>query len=86
MVVGDTGYGGAASTFQTKPNLAYTGAAIVTIEDQTFPKCCIYTADTGGSTVLCSELISQINAAIAAQEESTNIDGNYILLVARTDC
>uniref|UniRef100_A0A7S4W9X9 Carboxyvinyl-carboxyphosphonate phosphorylmutase n=1 Tax=Ditylum brightwellii TaxID=49249 RepID=A0A7S4W9X9_9STRA len=86
MVDGDTGYGGAANIRRTIRGLACAGAAAVTIEDQTFPKRCTYAAGTGVSTVPRSESMSRINAAIAAREEAKNIDGNDILLVARTDC
>lgn len=61
-------------------------AAAVTIEDQVFPKKCTYAAGDGVRVVSRSECRDRIRAALAARDEARNVDGNDIMIVARTDC
>ena len=64
----------------------YVGAAAVTIEHQFFPKTYMYAAGEGVKVVSFEECRDRIKVAIAARDEARMIDGNHILIVARTDC
>jgi 2-methylisocitrate lyase-like PEP mutase family enzyme len=86
IVDGDTGYGGTMNIRRTIRSFASTGAAAVTIEDQMFPKKCTYAAGKGVKVVPFEECKVRIKTAIAARDEARMIDGNDILIIARTDC
>lgn len=86
IVDGDTGYGGANNVRRTVRAFARAGAAAVTIDDQAFPKKCTYAAGEGVKVVSMQECISRVKAALVARDEARDIDGNDILIVARTDC
>jgi 2-methylisocitrate lyase-like PEP mutase family enzyme len=86
IVDGDTGYGGAVNVRRTIRSFAAAGAAAVTIEDQVFPKTCTYAAGHGVRVVSREESCARIQAALAARNEALRMDGNEILVVARTDC
>jgi 2-methylisocitrate lyase-like PEP mutase family enzyme len=86
IVDGDTGYGGAVNIRRTVRSFARAGAAAVTIEDQVFPKKCTYAAGDGVRVVSRSECQDRIRAALEARDEARNVDGNDIMIVARTDC
>ena len=86
IVDGDTGYGGAPNIRRTIRNLASAGAAAITIEDQVFPKKCTYAAGENVKVITRSEACDRIRTAIAAREQARVIDGNDVLIIARTDC
>jgi len=86
IVDGDTGYGEIMNIRRTIRNFAAAGAAAITIEDQSFPKKCTYAAGMGVKVVSFNECRTRIKAAIAARNEARSIDGNDVLIVARTDC
>jgi len=96
IVDGDTGHGGPANILRTISSLATAGAAAVTIEDQTFPKCCTYAAGEGVQVVSRNDAVQRVKAALAARDavrcrkdngSSSNINNNNdFLVVARTDC
>jgi len=86
IVDGDTGYGGSVNVRRTIRLFAAAGAAAVTIEDQVFPKKCTYAAGKGVRVVSREESLVRVKAALKAREEARDIDGNDILIVARTDC
>lgn len=86
IVDGDTGYGGSANVRRTVRNLAKAGAAAITIEDQLFPKKCTYAAGENIKVVTEEEASARIKTALAARDEARYIDGNDMLIVARTDC
>jgi 2-methylisocitrate lyase-like PEP mutase family enzyme len=86
MVDGDTGFGGTSNVRQTIRQMAAIRAAAITIEDQVFPKRCTYVAGTGVNVVSREQARQRMRAALAAQTEAWEQDGNRILVVARTDC
>ena len=86
IVDGDTGYGGAANVRRTIRNLAKAGAAAITIEDQIFPKKCTYAAGENIRVISQSEACARIKTALSARKEAKDIDGNDVLIIARTDC
>ena len=86
IVDGDTGYGGASNIRRTVRGLAAAGAAAITIEDQMFPKRCTIAAGAGVRVVSREQCIERIKCALAARDEAREIDGNDVLIVARTDC
>mmetsp|Transcript_15425 Transcript_15425/g.22720 ORF Transcript_15425/g.22720 Transcript_15425/m.22720 type:complete len:336 (-) Transcript_15425:35-1042(-) len=86
IVDGDTGYGGAVNVRRTVRAFARAGAAALTIEDQVFPKKCTYAAGKGVRTVSRQECGARMKAALEARNEARDVDGNDILIVARTDC
>ena len=86
IVDGDTGFGGTANIRETVRRMAAIKAAAITIEDQIFPKRCTYIAGTDITCVSREESINRIRTALAAQKEAYELDGNYILIIARTDC
>jgi len=83
---GDTGYGGASNIRQTIRRAAAMGVAAISIEDQVFPKRCTYVAGTGINVVDRKDAVERLRAALAAQSEAYEQDGNRILIIARTDC
>ncbi len=86
IVDGDTGYGGVMNIRRTIRDFASVGAAAVSIEDQIFPKKCTYAAGSGVRVVSFEECRERMKIALAARDEARKIDGNDILVVARTDC
>lgn len=86
IVDGDTGYGGTMNIRRTIRDFAAAGAAAVSIEDQIFPKKCTYAAGSGVKVVSFEECKERIKIALAARDEARDIDGNDILILARTDC
>ncbi len=86
IVDGDTGYGGALNIRRTIRDFAAAGAAAVSIEDQLFPKKCTYAAGSGVRVVSFEECKKRIEIALTAREETRKVDGNDILIIARTDC
>lgn len=86
IVDGDTGYGGAINVRRTVRAFAAAGGAAVTIEDQVFPKRCTYAAGEGVRVVSRQECFARVKAALEARDEARDIDGNEILIIARTDC
>ena len=86
IVDGDTGYGGASNIRRTVRGLAAAGAAAITIEDQCFPKRCTIAAGAGVRVVSREKSIERIKCALHARDEAREIDGNDVLIVARTDC
>ena len=86
IVDGDTGYGGASNIRRTVRGLAAAGAAAITIEDQCFPKRCTIAAGAGVRVVSREQSMERIKCALAARDEAREIDGNDVLIVARTDC
>jgi len=86
IVDGDTGYGGEVNIRRTVRSFAAAGAAAVTIEDQVFPKKCTYAAGVGVLVVPRDECLKRIQAALRARDEARELDGNDIIIIARTDC
>mmetsp|Transcript_15759 Transcript_15759/g.19211 ORF Transcript_15759/g.19211 Transcript_15759/m.19211 type:complete len:367 (+) Transcript_15759:126-1226(+) len=86
IVDGDTGYGGIMNIRRTIRSFAKAGAAAITIEDQMFPKKCTYAAGKGVKVISTEECKERIKIAIAARDESREVDGNEVLIIARTDC
>ena len=86
IVDGDTGYGGTMNIRRTIRDFAAAGAAAISIEDQIFPKKCTYAAGPGVRVVSFEECKERIKIALAARDEARDIDGNDILILARTDC
>jgi len=95
IVDGDTGHGGPSNILRTISSLATAGVAAVTIEDQTFPKCCTYAAGEGVQVVSRNDAVQRVKAAIAARDavicckgngSSSSSSNNDFLVVARTDC
>jgi 2-methylisocitrate lyase-like PEP mutase family enzyme len=86
IVDGDTGFGGIDNIRRTVHQFASSGAAAITIEDQLFPKKCTYAAGEGVRVVERNECIRRVKVALAARDEAKEMDGNDILVVARTDC
>lgn len=86
IVDGDTGYGGASNIRRTIRSLASYGAAAISIEDQMFPKQCTYAAGSGVRVVPRRDCLLRIKAALEARDEAKALDGNDVMIVARTDC
>lgn len=74
VVDGDTGYGGAGNIRRTIRGMAASGAAVVTIEDQEFPKRCTYAAGSSVRVVSREESLARIRTAIAARNEASALD------------
>lgn len=92
IVDGDTGYGGAPNMLRTISSLASTGAAAITIEDQSFPKKCTIAAGSQIRIVGRKDAIQRVKGALGARDlyegessETTNA-GAGVWIVARTDC
>ena len=77
IVDADTGFGNALNVLRTVRGLERAGAAMIQLEDQTFPKRCGHL--DGKSVVSTPEMVGKLKAALdARQSEST-------LILARTD-
>ena len=77
IVDADTGFGNALNVMRTVKGFERAGAAMIQIEDQTFPKRCGHL--DGKSVIPAGEMVGKLKAALdARQSEST-------LILARTD-
>jgi 2-methylisocitrate lyase-like PEP mutase family enzyme len=87
FVDGDTGYGGCSNMRRAIRGIAKAGAAAISIEDQVFPKKCTYSAGKKGASVISREAsMSRVSTALVAAKEAYEIDGNRVMIIARTDC
>jgi len=87
IVDGDTGYGGAVNIRRMIHAFSSAGAAAITIEDQVFPKKCTYAAGSGVRVVSREESLARVKAALEARDEvRQKMNGNDVLIIARTDC
>jgi 2-methylisocitrate lyase-like PEP mutase family enzyme len=77
IVDGDTGYGNALNAYRTVQLLERAGAAMIQLEDQTFPKRCGHL--TGKSVVSTKEMCGKLRAALDARRSAET------LILARTD-
>jgi len=77
IVDADTGFGNALNVQRTVRGLERAGAAMIQIEDQTFPKRCGHL--DGKSVVSTQEMVGKLKAAIDARRSSAT------LILARTD-
>lgn len=77
IVDGDTGYGNAINTQRTVRLLERAGAAMIQLEDQTFPKRCGHLA--GKAVVPVQEMCGKLRAALDARRSAGT------LILARTD-
>ena len=77
IVDGDTGYGNALNTYRTVQLFERAGAAMIQLEDQTFPKRCGHL--TGKNVVSTQEMCGKLRAALDARRSSET------LIMARTD-
>jgi 2-methylisocitrate lyase-like PEP mutase family enzyme len=75
IVDGDTGFGNALNTQRTVRAFERAGAAIIQLEDQTFPKRCGHLQDK--SLIPAAEMAGKIRAAVDARQD--------MLIMARTD-
>lgn len=87
IVDGDTGYGGPANIRRTVRSLARSGAAAITIEDQIFPnRKCTYAVGEQIRILNRNDSLERIEVALKARDEAKELDGNDVMIVARTDC
>ena len=77
IVDGDTGFGNALNVMRTVKGFERAGAAMVQLEDQTFPKRCGHL--DGKSVVPVGEMVGKLKAALDARQRDTT------LILARTD-
>lgn len=77
IVDGDTGFGNALNVVRTVKGFEKAGAAMIQLEDQTFPKRCGHLA--GKTVVPVSEMCGKIRAAVDARRSPET------LILARTD-
>jgi len=77
IVDGDTGFGNALNVIRTVKGLEKAGAAMIQLEDQTFPKRCGHLA--GKAVVPVAEMCGKLKAALDARRRSDT------LVLARTD-
>ncbi len=77
IVDADTGFGNALNVQRTVRGLERAGAAMVQLEDQTFPKRCGHL--DGKSLVPVAEMCGKLDAALDARQKAST------LLLARTD-
>jgi 2-methylisocitrate lyase-like PEP mutase family enzyme len=77
IVDGDTGFGNALNVKRTVRGLERAGAAMIQLEDQTFPKRCGHL--DGKSVVPVAEMCGKLRAALDARESRDT------LILARTD-
>ena len=77
IVDADTGFGNALNTQRTVRDFERAGAAMIQIEDQTFPKRCGHL--DGKSVVPTAEMCGKLKAALDARHHSQT------LILARTD-
>ncbi|CAN5118023.1 isocitrate lyase/PEP mutase family protein [soil metagenome] len=77
IVDGDTGYGNALNTQRTVRSFERAGAAMIQLEDQTFPKRCGHL--DGKTLVSTAEMVGKLKAALDARHSPDT------LILARTD-
>jgi len=77
IVDADTGFGNALNAMRTVRGLERAGAAMIQLEDQTFPKRCGHL--DGKSVVPVAEMAGKLKAALDARGSSST------LILARTD-
>ena len=77
IVDADTGFGNALNVMRTVKGFERAGAAMIQIEDQTFPKRCGHL--DGKSVVPVGEMVGKLKAALDARTSSDT------LILARTD-
>jgi 2-methylisocitrate lyase-like PEP mutase family enzyme len=77
IVDADTGFGNALNVMRTVKGFERAGAAMIQLEDQTFPKRCGHL--DGKSVVPVSEMVGKLKAALDARTSSDT------LILARTD-
>ena len=77
IVDGDTGFGNALNVIRTVKGFEKAGAAMIQLEDQTFPKRCGHLA--GKTVVSISEMSGKLKAALDARRSDNT------LILARTD-
>ncbi len=77
IVDGDTGFGNALNVMRTVKGFERAGAAMIQIEDQTFPKRCGHL--DGKAVVPVGEMVGKLKAALDARTSSNT------LILARTD-
>ena len=77
IVDADTGFGNALNTQRTVRDLERAGAAMIQLEDQTFPKRCGHL--DGKNVVAVAEMEGKLRAALDARQSSDT------LILARTD-
>jgi 2-methylisocitrate lyase-like PEP mutase family enzyme len=77
IVDGDTGFGNALNTQRTVRGFESAGAAMIQLEDQTFPKRCGHL--DGKSVIPAQEMCGKLKAALDARQS------NNTLILARTD-
>lgn len=77
IVDADTGFGNALNVQRTVRGLERAGAAMIQLEDQTFPKRCGHL--DGKSVIPAAEMCGKLRAAMDARHSA------YTLILARTD-
>ncbi|PLC53239.1 carboxyvinyl-carboxyphosphonate phosphorylmutase [Pollutimonas nitritireducens] len=77
IVDGDTGFGNALNVMRTVKGFEKAGAAMIQLEDQTFPKRCGHLS--GKSVVPIAEMCGKLKAALDARRSDDT------LILARTD-
>jgi 2-methylisocitrate lyase-like PEP mutase family enzyme len=77
IVDGDTGFGNALNTQRTIREFERAGAAMIQLEDQTFPKRCGHL--DGKTIVSAEEMLGKLKAALDARQN------DQTLILARTD-
>ena len=77
IVDGDTGFGNALNTQRSVRTLEQAGAAMIQLEDQTFPKRCGHL--DGKGVIPVSEMVGKLKAALDARQSPET------LILARTD-
>lgn len=77
IVDADTGFGNALNTHRTVREFERAGAAMIQLEDQTFPKRCGHL--DGKSVVGTAEMVGKLHAAVDARRDAGT------LILARTD-
>ena len=77
IVDADTGFGNALNVMRTVRGFERAGAAMIQLEDQTFPKRCGHL--DGKSVIATQEMVGKLKAAMDARQHDTT------LILARTD-
>ena len=77
IVDADTGFGNALNVMRTVRGFESAGAAMIQIEDQSFPKRCGHL--DGKSVIPAKEMVGKLKAALDARQSSST------LILARTD-
>lgn len=77
IVDADTGFGNALNVMRTVKGLERAGAAMIQLEDQTFPKRCGHL--DGKTLVPTAEMVGKLKAALDARDHANT------LILARTD-